>query len=566
MTNMQKQRRTDSERGSALLIVFVMAAIIAIMLYNEMPIAVFEAQRQKEQLLIDRGNEYVHAVRLFVRANRGQYPANMEALENTNRVRYLRSRYKDPFTGKDDWRLLHAGPNGIIIDSKLKPATVGLNNGNGNNNNGNNNNGVAGQNNNIGASPFGNSAGSGGFGNNVTAGANASFSGFGSSPSNAGIGAGQQQQQQGNQNANSAFGGGFGRNAGFGSNTNATGSGNQQSSFGGFYSQPTTATATQAGGQTQTSQTSTNTDGSGRNGSDNPISVAAQRAPAIASGTVAQPDQQAEGDEASEGGTPAVIPRSRRPTAGEFEANSSGQRATETADVAGQAQSNNGAAAGVGPGPGGFGRNATGLANTGGAGGGPGGGPGGPAVNRGGFTAFSNTNSFGANSSSSSQLGGIQNASLAGVASKAGGLSIKLVNDQDNYALWEFYYDPTKDPMRGALGVQGGGGANTQAGNTGGPAGVNNPGNNGFGNSNSTFGNGQNAGFGNSQGNGFGNNQNRGVGGSNSFGSGGGSGFGSGFSGFNSTGSSNSTAGTSSQAPVPRSSPMNQTMSTSSQP
>ena len=44
----------------------------------------------------------------------------MEALENTNRMRFLRNRYVDPFTGKDDWRLLHAGPGGIILDSKVK--------------------------------------------------------------------------------------------------------------------------------------------------------------------------------------------------------------------------------------------------------------------------------------------------------------------------------------------------------------------------------------------------------------------------------------------------------------
>ncbi len=38
-------------------------------------------------------------------------------------MRFLRKRFKDPFTGKDDWRLLHAGPGGIIIDSKVaRPA------------------------------------------------------------------------------------------------------------------------------------------------------------------------------------------------------------------------------------------------------------------------------------------------------------------------------------------------------------------------------------------------------------------------------------------------------------
>lgn len=112
----------STEKGSALLIVFVFAAIIAIMLYMEMPVVVFEAQRQKEQLLIDRGNEYARAVKLFVRKT-GTYPGSLEALENTNQMRFLRRRYKDPFTGKDDWRLLHAGPGGVLLDSKVKPLT-----------------------------------------------------------------------------------------------------------------------------------------------------------------------------------------------------------------------------------------------------------------------------------------------------------------------------------------------------------------------------------------------------------------------------------------------------------
>src|SRR3954471_14552093 len=131
---MRNPSPSNGERGSALLIVFVLAASVAIMLYMEMPVAVFEAQRNKEQLLIDRGNEYAHAAKLYFRKV-GQYPPTIDALENTNRMRFLRKRYKDPFTGKDDWRLLHAGPGGLIIDSKVNPvAANGANGANGPNN------------------------------------------------------------------------------------------------------------------------------------------------------------------------------------------------------------------------------------------------------------------------------------------------------------------------------------------------------------------------------------------------------------------------------------------------
>jgi hypothetical protein len=115
-------RRQKHQRGSALLVVLVFAAIIAIMLYRELPIAAFEAQRQREELLVARGNEYKRGIKLFVRKI-GRFPGSMDELENTNRIRFLRHRFVDPLTGKDDWRPIHAGPGGIILDSKVAAKT-----------------------------------------------------------------------------------------------------------------------------------------------------------------------------------------------------------------------------------------------------------------------------------------------------------------------------------------------------------------------------------------------------------------------------------------------------------
>lgn len=105
------------QRGFALLLVFVLAASIAIFLYMQLPRVAFEAQRDKEQMLIDRGEQYQRAIGLFVKKNGGKYPAKIEDLENYNNVRFLRHRYKDPMTGKDDWRFIHVGPGGVLIDS-----------------------------------------------------------------------------------------------------------------------------------------------------------------------------------------------------------------------------------------------------------------------------------------------------------------------------------------------------------------------------------------------------------------------------------------------------------------
>lgn len=48
----------------------------------------------------------------------------------------------------------------------------------------------------------------------------------------------------------------------------------------------------------------------------------------------------------------------------------------------------------------------------------------------------------------------MQSGGIAGVASLAKGASIKLINEQKDYSLWEFYYDPTKDTsMVGQSGI-----------------------------------------------------------------------------------------------------------------
>ncbi len=39
----------------------------------------------------------------------GAIPANLEQLENTNNIRFLRRRYKDPLAKDGQWKLLHYG-------------------------------------------------------------------------------------------------------------------------------------------------------------------------------------------------------------------------------------------------------------------------------------------------------------------------------------------------------------------------------------------------------------------------------------------------------------------------
>src|SRR5215467_13018474 len=110
-----KTRRRNRESGFALLLVFLMAAVLAISLYMEIPRVAFDTQRQKEQLLVERGEQYKRAIQVFVRKN-SRWPTKIEDLENTNNQRFLRRRYVDPMTGKDEWRAVHI-QNGVLTDS-----------------------------------------------------------------------------------------------------------------------------------------------------------------------------------------------------------------------------------------------------------------------------------------------------------------------------------------------------------------------------------------------------------------------------------------------------------------
>ncbi|HUB80140.1 MAG TPA: type II secretion system protein, partial [Bryobacteraceae bacterium] len=113
-------KRRKRESGFAMLLVFLMAACIAITLYMEIPRVAFEAERQRELLLVDRGNQFKRAIQVFVTDKTNnpthRFPASLDELENFNNHRYLRHRYIDPMTGKDEWRLIHIN-GGVLTDS-----------------------------------------------------------------------------------------------------------------------------------------------------------------------------------------------------------------------------------------------------------------------------------------------------------------------------------------------------------------------------------------------------------------------------------------------------------------
>jgi type II secretory pathway pseudopilin PulG len=99
------RRRPD--RGYILITLILFVALIAVAAVVMLPFIAFQVKRDREEELIHRGVQYSRAMKHFVKKF-GRYPTRIEELENTNQVRFLRRRYKDPITGKD-FKILHVG-------------------------------------------------------------------------------------------------------------------------------------------------------------------------------------------------------------------------------------------------------------------------------------------------------------------------------------------------------------------------------------------------------------------------------------------------------------------------
>jgi type II secretory pathway pseudopilin PulG len=96
-----------SERGYILLMLMLFVTLMVIAAGVAAPTMAFRVRRDREEEMIHRGTQYSRAIQRFVKKT-GRYPSRLEDLENTNNIRFLRRRYKDPITGKD-FKLLHVG-------------------------------------------------------------------------------------------------------------------------------------------------------------------------------------------------------------------------------------------------------------------------------------------------------------------------------------------------------------------------------------------------------------------------------------------------------------------------
>ncbi len=88
------------ERGYVLLVIMMAATLLIIALAMAIPEVAHNLKRDREEEMIHRGAQYARAIRRFYQKN-STYPATLDQLLQSNKVRYLRQKYKDPMTGKD---------------------------------------------------------------------------------------------------------------------------------------------------------------------------------------------------------------------------------------------------------------------------------------------------------------------------------------------------------------------------------------------------------------------------------------------------------------------------------
>lgn len=118
----------NPERGYMLITLMLAFALIAIGLLAVLPEIGQQIKRDREEEMRHRGTAYMRAIQHFYKKT-GRYPTRVEELENTNNIRFLRKRYKDPLThdpqnGKEqDFKFLHQQDiplnSGIILGGQM---------------------------------------------------------------------------------------------------------------------------------------------------------------------------------------------------------------------------------------------------------------------------------------------------------------------------------------------------------------------------------------------------------------------------------------------------------------
>src|SRR5579872_4463184 len=94
-------KKYRNQQGYIFLAIMLMMTLMLIALTAEAPRIAQQIKRAREEELVHRAQDYVGAIGKYYRKF-NTYPVSLDQLEKANNLRFLRKRYKDPMTGKDD--------------------------------------------------------------------------------------------------------------------------------------------------------------------------------------------------------------------------------------------------------------------------------------------------------------------------------------------------------------------------------------------------------------------------------------------------------------------------------
>lgn len=109
-TYLRTYEQRPDEQGYILAAALFAVAMLLLSLSVAIPKVIRDIQRDRELETIHRGQEYVRAIQLYYRTFH-TYPPSVDALVSTDNIRFLRQRYNDPLTGKNDWKPIMLGQN-----------------------------------------------------------------------------------------------------------------------------------------------------------------------------------------------------------------------------------------------------------------------------------------------------------------------------------------------------------------------------------------------------------------------------------------------------------------------
>jgi type II secretory pathway pseudopilin PulG len=115
--------RNSRSGGYILITLMLFLALLAIAALAVLPDIAFQVKRDREDELIHRAVAYSRGIRRYYKKF-GRYPNRIEDLENTNSLRFIRKRYKDPITNQDFTILRYGDPRlvGVMLNPGLQRA------------------------------------------------------------------------------------------------------------------------------------------------------------------------------------------------------------------------------------------------------------------------------------------------------------------------------------------------------------------------------------------------------------------------------------------------------------